>query len=120
MTGQPQDQGDYWSELERAFADLDQAMRGEGGIVHGQLGGRENGPELIVPHVAPFGPTGSESTAVALHPSGRGPNGEILRQLNRIENEQQRTLTALRCIAIGLALQLGATIVAIYALATRR
>ena len=93
MTGQPQDQGDYWSELERAFA---------------------------VPHVAPFGPTGNETTAVALHPSGRGPRGEILRQLDRIEYDLGRTRAALRWAVIGLALQLGAAIVLVYALATRR
>ena len=121
MTEPTQDQGDYWSELERAFADLDQAMRGEGGIVvHGQIGGRENGPELILPHVAPFGPTGNETTAVALHPSGRGPRGEILRQLDRIEYDLGRARAALRWMAVGLALQLGAAIVLVYALATRR
>lgn len=72
-----------------------------------------------------LGPPGG--VAVALHPAGRDPRpvtgnplSEIRRQLDRIEYDLGRARSALRWMAIGLALQLGAAIVIVYALATRR
>lgn len=95
---EPQD-ATWWAEVEESLGHLDVAEQCRAG------------------GVALFGPVGQDSAA-ALHPAGRdsrpvtgNPLSEIRRQLNRIENEQTRTLTALRWIF---------AIVIVYALATRR
>ena len=98
---EPQD-ATWWAEIEESLGHLDAAQ------------------QALAGHAAPFGPTGNETTAVALHPSGRGPRGEILRQLDRIEYDLGRARSALQWMAIGLALEVGAAIVLVYALATRR
>ncbi|MEZ5409555.1 MAG: hypothetical protein R2761_16115 [Acidimicrobiales bacterium] len=78
---EPQD-ATWWAEIEESLGHLDAAEQYRAG------------------HVAPFGPTGQETTAVALHPAGRGPRGEILHQLDRIEHDLARAKASLRWATI--------------------
>lgn len=103
----PEPDATWWAEIEESLGHIDTAEQyRQGGIV------------------APFGPGGDE---LVLHPAGRDPRpvtgnplSEIRRQLDRLEyGDIVRIRSALRWIAIGLALQLAATLVAIYALAAR-
>lgn len=102
----PEPDATWWAEIEESLGHVDIA------------------DQYRAAGVAPFGPGGDE---LVLHPAGSDPRpvtgnplSEIRRQLDRLEHlELARIRSALRCIAIGLALQLAATLVAIYALAAR-
>lgn len=103
----PEPDATWWAEIEESLGHLDTAEQYRGGMV------------------APFGPGGDE---VVLHPAGRDPRpvtgnplSEIRRQLDRIEHlDLARIRSAVRWMAVGLALQLAGTLAAIYALAARR
>ena len=105
---EPQD-ATWWAEIEESLGHRDAAQQARAG------------------HVAPFGPTGNETTAIALHPSGRDPRpvtgnplSEIRRQLDRIEHlDLARIRTALRWIAVLLALQIGVTVASTLAVLAR-
>lgn len=101
MTG-PDDPGaTWWAEIEESLGHLDVAEQYRAG------------------HIAPFGPTGQETTALALHPAGRSPRGEVLRQLDRIEHDQARTMTALRWVVLALLVQIGVTVASTLIVLTR-
>lgn len=98
----PEPDATWWAEIEESLGHIDTA------------------DQYRAAGVAPFGPGGDQ---LVLHPAGSDPRpvtgnplSEIRRQLDR---DIARIRSALRCIAIGLALQLAATLVAIYALAAR-
>lgn len=101
MTG-PDDPGaTWWAEIEESLGHLDVAEQYRAG------------------HIAPFGPTGQETTALALHPAGRSPRGEVLRQLDRIEHDLGRVNHALRWVVLVLLILIGTVIASTLIVLTR-
>jgi len=104
----PERDATWWAEIEESLGHIDTAEQYRGG------------------HVAPFGP--ADSHELVLHPAGRDPQpvtgnplSEIRRQLDRIEHlDLARIRSELRWMAVGMALQLGATISVICAQAASR